>query len=151
LTCSSPASKSRRAMPYSHRQCIAWCTMAMQAAQTPVVSRLYAWYRSRSACVPVCFFHILKMRTLNSSVKSIWLVHPWPCTWWWYTPHHRLATLSWVTHTHTYVVTVKNNYNGKVPDIAALQCIRYVKLVVHLGGITLEYNSSKCWPTSNAH
>jgi hypothetical protein len=43
-----------------------------------------------------------------------------------YTPHHRLATLSCrELHTRTYV-TVQNNYNGKVPDIAALQCIRCV-------------------------
>jgi hypothetical protein len=29
------------------------------------------------------------------------------------------------THVRTYVA-VQNNYNGKVPDIVALQCIRYV-------------------------
>jgi hypothetical protein len=47
------------------------------------------------------------MQALNSSVKSISLVHPWPCTWW-YTPQ-----ASYTVASRTYVrtsVTVQNNY-----------------------------------------
>jgi hypothetical protein len=47
--------------------------------------------------------------------------------------HHITMT---TPHVRTYV-TVQNNYNGKVPDIAPLQCIRYVPPSVGLRTCTL--------------
>jgi hypothetical protein len=61
------------------------------------------------------------------------------------------------THVRTYVA-VQNNYNGKVPDIAALQCIRYVPpsvglhqmhtIVVPLGVSPLNHLHCKTNPTT---
>jgi hypothetical protein len=112
-----------------------------------------AWYRSLSACV--CFIprsphplrcpspvHILKMRALNSSVKSIFSKIDLATVGLQYTHVHDVHTATVCTRT-----SQTTQYKTKQWQ-SARHCNAYIRCV-HLGGIVLEYNSSKC--TSNAH